>query len=68
MHRLGVVLLCALALTPAASASAACRNVLLGVLGNRARMADLTGQSSPIGHVIVGWEQGRAWAAPPTGA
>jgi hypothetical protein len=64
MRRFGAVVVCALAVVPAASAPAAKRHVLLGVLGNRARMTQLTGQSSAIGHVIVGWEQGRAWGAP----
>jgi hypothetical protein len=52
------VILCALALVPAAAAKP-----LLGVKGNAERFASLTGQRSTVGHVIVGWGQGAAWGS-----
>ncbi len=59
-----LLVFCALLLVPTAAGPAARRPVLLGVLGNKARFASLTGQYSAIGHVIVGWSQGYSWGAP----
>lgn len=63
MRRAPLVFLCAFVLVPAAGSRSE-RTVLLGVLGNKARFASLTGQYSAIGHVIVGWSQGYSWGAP----
>jgi hypothetical protein len=57
--RFGVAVLCALALAPAAAAKP-----LLGVKGDAERFQSLTGQSSTVGHEIVGWGQGAGWGSP----
>lgn len=56
--RAAAVLLAALALAPAAGA-----RVDLGVLGSADRFHALTGQSSQVRHVIVGWGQGQTWGS-----
>jgi hypothetical protein len=59
VKRLGVAILCALVLVPAAGA-----RPLLGIKGNSERFASLTGQQSSVKLVIVGWEQGAGWGSP----
>src|SRR5919202_3845889 len=56
MRRGLALVLLVLAVAPAAQASP-----FLGVLGNRARFDQLSGQRTTVGHVIVGWDQGRTW-------
>ncbi|HSP71831.1 MAG TPA: hypothetical protein VLN26_05630 [Gaiellaceae bacterium] len=62
MRRLAPVLLAALALGLAAPAAAR-TPPLLGIRGDAARFADLTGQRSTVVHQIVGWGQGQAWGS-----
>jgi hypothetical protein len=59
MKRLGLAVVCALVLVPAAGA-----RPLLGIKGNSERFASLTGQQSAVKLVIVGWEQGAGWGSP----
>ena len=58
VRTLAVTVLCALALVPAAAA-----RPLLGVYGNSARFASLTGQQTTVGHIFVGWGQGFDWGS-----
>jgi hypothetical protein len=58
MRRLGLAVLCALVVVPAAAA-----RPLLGIKGNAERFASQTGQQSTVGHVIVGWGQGAGWGS-----
>jgi hypothetical protein len=58
VRRAAAVAAAALALAAPASAG-----VALGVLGNGARFEQLTGQSSPVRHLIVGWGQGDSWGS-----
>ncbi len=48
-----------LVVAPAAAASP-----MLGIKGSISRFAQLTGQQSTVGHVIVGWDQGAGWGSP----
>jgi hypothetical protein len=41
----------------------AAATVQLGILGNIGRFQQLTGQSSAVHHVIVGWGQGQTWGS-----
>jgi hypothetical protein len=41
----------------------AAASVQLGILGNAPRFQQLTGQSSAVHHVIVGWGQGQSWGS-----
>jgi hypothetical protein len=41
----------------------AAATVQLGILGNTQRFEQLTGQSSAVHHVIVGWGQGQTWGS-----
>jgi hypothetical protein len=56
---LAAVLLCGLAVVPAAAA-----RPLLGIKGNAERFQSLTGQHSAVVHVILGWSQGATWGTP----
>ena len=37
---------------------------LLGIAGQADRFKAQTGQDSPVRHIFLGWEQGRAWGSP----
>jgi hypothetical protein len=58
------VLLAALVLSAPGGAAPRSVHPLLGIKGDSVRFQGLTGQSSSVVHVIVGWDQGRAWGMP----
>jgi hypothetical protein len=58
VRRVLVVSVVALAVAPVAAA-----RPLLGVAGDGARFASLTGQRSSTGHAYVGWGQGQTWGS-----
>src|SRR5205814_10360676 len=45
------------------AALVAAATVQLGILGNTQRFEQLTGQTSAVHHVIVGWGQGQTWGS-----
>lgn len=48
----------------ATSATAAPVPTLLGIKGDTGRFQTLTGQTSTVHHVIIGWGQGASWGSP----